>query len=85
MVVEWIHQKYIDSGFYPGASVNDDCALSVLGVASISQAKQNMAKFTAVVKMVSDLKQWGLMSIVLSGGVHRFACKLDLVTAYAGQ
>ena len=57
MVVEWIHQKYIDSGFYPGASVNDDCALSVLGVASISQAKQNMAKFTAVVKMVSTLKQ----------------------------
>lgn len=53
MVVDRIQQVMIDTGFFPCAGTNDDCAMHVLGCTR-SQAKQNMGKFTAVVKMTND-------------------------------
>ena len=52
MVVEYIQRSLVESGFFPSSSLNEKCAQNVLGHDSMREAKQNMGRFTAVIKMV---------------------------------
>ncbi|KAL0027845.1 hypothetical protein WJX77_010277 [Trebouxia sp. C0004] len=54
MVVEYIQRSLIESGFFPRSSLIDNCAQQVLGHNSMREAKKDMSKFTAVVKMAND-------------------------------